>query len=230
MSGRLILVRHGQTEANVERRLDTRLPGARLTELGRTQALSLGTRLAARPPTALVSSQALRARETAGFVETESGIALQVRAGLHEAQAGELEDRSDLESHKMFAKVFHTWHTGDLSARIPGGESGHDLVERYVPVIDSLREEYLTDPGMGGDVVVVSHGAAIRLVGAYLAGVPGAFAADRHLENTSTVELVPTDEGWRCVRWGTYDPPFDATPQRPWFEPEAAGATDDPMG
>lgn len=229
MSGRLILVRHGQTEANVERRLDTRLPGARLTDLGRTQAQSLGSRLALRPPTALVSSQALRARETAGFVETESGITLQVRAGLHEAQAGELEDRSDLESHRMFAKVFHTWHTGDLSARIPGGESGYDVVERYVPVIDELRGEYL-DGGAGGDVVVVSHGAAIRLVAAYLSGVPGAFAADRHLENTSSVELVPTDIGWQCVRWGTYDPPFDATPQRPWFEPEAAAATDDPMG
>lgn len=226
MTGRLILVRHGQTEANVERRLDTRLPGARLTELGRTQARSLGDRIALRPPAALVSSQALRAQETSGFVETASGIAVQVREGLHEAQAGELEDRSDLESHKMFAKVFHTWHAGDLSARIPGGESGLDIIERYVPVVDSLRGEYLE----GGDVVVVSHGAAIRLVAAYLAGVPGAFAADRHLENTSTVELAPTDVGWRCVRWGAHEPPFDGMPQRPWFEPEAAGAVDDPMG
>jgi len=229
VSGRLILVRHGQTEANVERRLDTRLPGARLTELGRTQARTLGERLAPQPPAALVSSQALRARETAGFVETASGLTLQVREGLHEAQAGELEDRSDVESHKMFAKVFHTWHAGDLSARMPGGESGLDIIERYVPVVDSLRAEYL-DGGAGGDVVVVSHGAAIRLVGAYLAGVPGAFAADRHLENTSAVELVPTDTGWRCVRWGTFAPPFEATPQRPWFEAEATEATDDPMG
>ncbi|QBJ96670.1 histidine phosphatase family protein [Rhodococcus sp. ABRD24] len=228
MSGRLILVRHGQTEANVERRLDTRLPGARLTEIGRTQAESLGGRMAAKPPRALVSSQALRARETAGFVELASGITLQVREGLHEAQAGELEDRSDIESHKMFAKVFHTWHAGDLSARIPGGESGHDIIERYVPVVDSLRAEYLD--GGSGDVVVVSHGAAIRLVGAYLAGVPGAFAADRHLENTGAVELVPTASGWQCVRWGSYEPPFEGRPSRPWFEPSAAEATDDPMG
>ncbi|MGV0800952.1 histidine phosphatase family protein, partial [Mycolicibacterium elephantis] len=28
MSGRLVLVRHGQSHANVERRLDTRPPGA----------------------------------------------------------------------------------------------------------------------------------------------------------------------------------------------------------
>ena len=35
MSGRLVLVRNGQSHANLERRLDTRPPGAELTELGR---------------------------------------------------------------------------------------------------------------------------------------------------------------------------------------------------
>ncbi|MET0994512.1 MAG: histidine phosphatase family protein, partial [Mycobacterium sp.] len=38
MSGRLVLVRHGQSHGNVERRLDTRPPGAALTDLGRDQA------------------------------------------------------------------------------------------------------------------------------------------------------------------------------------------------
>lgn len=38
VSGRLVLVRHGQSFGNVERRLDTRPPGAALTELGHEQA------------------------------------------------------------------------------------------------------------------------------------------------------------------------------------------------
>ena len=38
MSGRLVLVRHGQSYGNVDRRLDTRPPGAALTDLGRDQA------------------------------------------------------------------------------------------------------------------------------------------------------------------------------------------------
>ena len=38
MSGRLVLVRHGQSHGNVDRRLDTRPPGAALTDLGREQA------------------------------------------------------------------------------------------------------------------------------------------------------------------------------------------------
>ena len=48
MSGRLVLVRHGQSLSNVERRLDTRPPGRELTDLGREQARTFARELAAR--------------------------------------------------------------------------------------------------------------------------------------------------------------------------------------
>lgn len=221
MTGRLILIRHGQTEANVARRLDTRLPGARLTEHGETQAHTLGTSLAAAPK-ALISSEALRARQTAGFVERASGIVLEVREGIHEAQAGDLEDRSDRVSHETYARVFHSWHAGELGARVPGGESGAEVLDRYLPVVDALRGRYLDGSDETGDVLVVSHGAAIRLVAAYLSGLSGRFTADTHLDNTQTVELAPTaGGGWECVRWGALVPPF-RTP--------AIDIVDDPTG
>lgn len=191
MTGRLILVRHGQTEANVAKRLDTALPGAKLTPEGLAQAETLGIGLASAPPLALVSSLALRARQTAGFVEQAAGVSLDVRDGLHEVQAGDLEDRTDEAAHRLFMETFHHWHTGNLGARIPGGETGYDVLERYVPVVNALREEFLEGSRDGGDIVVVSHGAAIRLVAAQLAGVPGLFAANNHLANTETVELLP---------------------------------------
>lgn len=223
MTGRLILVRHGQTEANVERRLDTRLPGTRLTPEGLTQAELLGTALAARARTvALVSSQALRARQTARFVELASGVSVQVREGLHEAQAGNLENLQDAASHGLFMKTFHEWHAGNLGSRVPGGESGHDILERYVPVVESLREQYLDGAAEEVDVVVISHGAAIRLIAAQLSGVPGLFAANNHLANTQTVELAPqAGGGWECVRWGSVPPPF---------EHRLIPGPDDPMG
>ncbi|MDI9918604.1 histidine phosphatase family protein [Rhodococcus sp. IEGM 1379] len=210
MTGRLILVRHGQTEANVAKRLDTALPGAKLTPQGLAQAEALGVGLAATPPLALVSSLALRARQTAGFVEQAAGVSLDVRDGLHEVQAGDLEDRTDEEAHRLFVETFHHWHTGNLGERIPGGETAYDVLERYVPVINSLREEFLGDPSGNGDIVVVSHGAAIRLVAAQLSGIPGLFAANNHLANTESVELIPrVDGGWDCLRWGTVNPPFE---------------------
>ena len=51
-------------------------------------------------------------------------------------------------------------------------------------MVTQLRLRYLDDHAWKGDVVVVSHGAAIRLVGAVLAGVDGGFALEHHLANT----------------------------------------------
>ena len=61
MSGRLVLVRHGQSEANVAKRLDTRPPGAELTQLGRQQARDFGIDWA-HPVGLVVHSVAARAQ------------------------------------------------------------------------------------------------------------------------------------------------------------------------
>ena len=42
----LILVRHGQTHSNAAKIIDTRPPGAELTDVGRAQATNLGAELA----------------------------------------------------------------------------------------------------------------------------------------------------------------------------------------
>ncbi|NLV79355.1 MAG: histidine phosphatase family protein [Rhodococcus sp.] len=220
MSGRLILARHGQTFANVERRLDTALPGAELTDLGVAQAKTLGTKLVERAPSLIVSSYAIRARQTAQHAEDPIGLHADAREGLHEVQVGELENRSDEESHKLFMKVYESWHAGDLRSRVPGGESAVDVLDRFVPVLDALRGDYLEQGS--GDIVVVSHGAAIRLVAARLGKVPGGFAIGNHLANTDTVELVPVaGGGWECVRWAKFEAPFHDT---------ARAGSDDPMG
>ena len=59
MSGRLVLVRHGQSHGNVGRRLDTRPPGAELTDLGREQAVVFARGLS-RPPAMIAHSIATR--------------------------------------------------------------------------------------------------------------------------------------------------------------------------
>ena len=165
-------------------------------------------------PSILVTSPALRAVQTAENIAAITGIEPQLREGIHEAQAGEWEGRSDDDAHKAFTEIYGRWHGGDLDVRVPGGDSGRSILDRYVPVLDSLRSSHLTDPD-GPDVVVVSHGAAIRLVAAVLGGVDGAFAADNHLDNTQTVALEPTaGGGWVCVRWGTYLAPFDGKGSR----------------
>ncbi len=228
MSGRLILVRHGQSQANVERRLDTRPPGAGLTDLGREQARAFA---AARPrrPRLLLHSVATRAAQTAAEIGGHWQLGPLAVEGLHEVQAGDLEDRSDDEAIAEFNIVYQRWHRGDLDAAMPGGETGRDVLDRYLPVLADLRTRYLDAPDFPHDIVVVGHGAAIRLAAAVLAGVADDFALEHHLANTEAVSLAPAADGrWSCLQWGSRTPPFHPEPD---VHPVAdAVNAADPMG
>ncbi|MEU1984634.1 histidine phosphatase family protein [Nocardia sp. NPDC019395] len=220
MTARLILVRHGETEGNVAKILDTKLPGLPLTERGAAQAKAFGAGLAT-PPRALFHSHALRARQTAGYIEAATGVRATARDGVHEVQLGDLDGLGSTEAHDRFQAVYRLWHEGRLTERVPGGESGRDVLDRFLPAIADLRTEYL-DSAADGDVLLVTHGAAMRLVGRELAGVAPPFTTNNHLDNTETIELIPLPGGgWECARWGRFTPPFGE---------QAESGADDPMG
>jgi probable phosphoglycerate mutase len=228
VSGRLLLVRHGQSHGNVERRLDTRPPGADLTDLGVAQARDFA-RSRLEPPGLLLHSVARRAAQTAAAIGGELSLTPIEVDGIHEVQAGDLEDRSDDDAIAEFNRVYQRWLDGDLAVPMPGGENGHEVLERYLPVILDLRQRYLDDRTWTGDVVVVSHGAAIRLAAATLAGVEHSFVLDHHLANTEAVALAPiTDGRWSCVQWGARTPPFYPEPDVHPVEDALRAA--DPMG
>lgn len=225
MTGRLVLVRHGQSYGNVERRLDTRPPGAALTELGHQQARTFAQDWS--HPIAMVAhSAATRARETAAGIAGHLDIGTDEFDGIHEVQVGDLENRNDEAAIDAFEAVYRGWHRGELDVPVPGGETGRQVLDRVVPVLTELRMRHLDDNRWHGDIVVVSHGAAIRLVASVLAGVDSAFALDHHLNNTESVVLSPiTDGRWSCVRWGSLAPPF-----YPDAEEKETADTAGPMG
>jgi probable phosphoglycerate mutase len=228
VSGRLVLVRHGQSQSNVERRLDTRPPGRALTDLGREQARTFARELT--HPLGLVAhSVALRASQTAGEIADELGMDTLELEGIHEVQVGDLEDRNDDAAIEEFNAIYQQWHEGEVDLPMPGGESAAQVLDRYLPVITQLRMRYLDDDAFDGDIVVVSHGAAIRLASAALAGVDGSFVLDHHLANTESVVLSPiTDGRWSCLQWGAKTPPFYPEPDVHPVDDALQSA--DPMG
>ncbi|HEY7051432.1 MAG TPA: histidine phosphatase family protein [Mycobacterium sp.] len=212
MSGRLVLLRHGQSHSNVERRLDTRPPGASLTPAGIAQARDFARGFV--HPGMLVHSIATRAAETASVIGDVWGMPPREADGIHEVQVGELEMRNDDDAVETFNTVYERWHLGDLDAALPGGETGAQVLDRFVPVLTDLRMRYLDDDQWSDDIVVVSHGAAIRLAAATLAGVDGTFVVEHHIGNAESVVLSPiTDGRWSCVQWGQHTPPFMPDPK-----------------
>ena len=197
---RLMLVRHGQTESNVRRALDSKPPGPPLNLIGQGQAAELAADLADEPIVAVYASVAVRAQQTAEPVAAKHGLAVQVVDGAQEVFVGDLECRTDETSVQEFFRVFGAWAEGELSVPMPGGETGEQARVRFERVIAGIREEHRE-----GVVVLVSHGGILRLVAPMLA---------RNLtpDNTkfalvpNTGRIVLADgPAWRCVEWTGLD-------------------------
>ncbi|MHA6791986.1 histidine phosphatase family protein [Pseudonocardia bannensis] len=196
---RLVLLRHGQTEANVRRALDTVPPGSPLNELGLTQAASIAEVLADWPVRAVYASLATRAQQTAAPVAAAHGLEVTVVEGVHEVFVGELEGRSDRAARTAFDEVYDAWWAGDLERRLPGGESAHDVRARYLPAVERIVKQH--DRPDAGAVVLVSHGAAIRLAAAALLGDT---AGTQYVPNTGRVVLgldPASPTGWALQLW-----------------------------
>ncbi|WP_257162080.1 histidine phosphatase family protein [Corynebacterium cystitidis] len=197
----LILLRHGQTTSNVGRALDTALPGAPLTELGQQQAREVGPELMdLYNPELVVTSEALRARQTGQLAFGSHFDDIPAVAGLQEITAGDHEMLSTPEAHEAYHGTVHSWFGGDSDAAIPGGEDAHQFLDRYRGgVAEALR-------GGHASAVVVSHGAAIRMFAVRAAGIDPQFAVHNPLPNCRFVVLHPTATfgQWELVRWGDH--------------------------
>ncbi|GAY09214.1 histidine phosphatase family protein [Pseudonocardia sp. N23] len=197
---RLVLVRHGQTDANAGHVLDTALPGYPLNPLGQEQALGVAGVLADWPVRAVFASKATRAQETAAPVAEAHGLPVTVLDGVHEISVGELEGAADARSRRIFEDVYDAWWGGDLGRSMPGGESAADVRDRALPVVDELARA-ADDLPPGSAIVLVSHGATIRIIAGALLGDTVETA---YVPNTGRVVLVRdpgSDTGWTLQLW-----------------------------
>lgn len=200
---RLILIRHGQTPNNVLSLLDTAVPGPGLTELGKLQAAAVPTALAEEKIDALYISNLTRTAETAAPLAAARGLEPLVREGLREISAGDMEMKGDKPSIMAYLGAVKSWLSGDLAVRMPGADTGFEVLERFDAVVAEAAQAH-----GGGTIAMVSHGAMIR----FWAGHRGINIdwTDRKyydLSNTGIVILEgsPVDGaapgGWEIVSW-----------------------------
>ncbi|QKS13617.1 histidine phosphatase family protein [Curtobacterium sp. Csp1] len=194
---RLLLIRHGQTPANVDGVLDAAVPGPGLTDLGQQQAAALPDALADRGIERLFVSTLVRTQQTAAPLAAALGTEPVVLPGLREIEAGDTQGKRDRVSVQLYISTVHGWSAGDRASRMPGGESGEEFFARYE---GAIRQVEATGVAVAA---VVSHGAAIRTWASAVAqNTPDEFGTKRNLENTGIVELEgSTADGWRLVDW-----------------------------
>ncbi len=195
----LVLIRHGETEANAARLLLGRAESP-LTELGLSQAGALGELLG--PVARLVSSPLGRARQTAGALGL--GLPVEVDERWVEVDYGAYDGQplSDVP-----AEVWRQWRA-DPTFRPPGGESLAELGARVRAACDEL----FSVDGRGAlahdDVVVVSHVSPIKAAVAWALGTDDRLAWRLQLSTGSIT----------VIGWGSDGPVlhrYNVTPRLP---------------
>ena len=156
MAAPLYLVRHGESEWNLIGLTQGQTHHPRLTPLGRRQAREAGRRmlidLGARPAAAvrIVSSDLVRAVETAEVLASELGGEPEMDVRLREQHLGRLEGLPYADA--VVAAEQHDWSDPDLP--VCGGESVRQVQARMTDFLTTSPRDRVT--------VAVSHGDAIR--------------------------------------------------------------------
>lgn len=162
---RFYAIRHGETVWNTQRRLqgDTDVP---LNENGIRQAREAKARIAQYPIDLIVSSTLQRARDTANILNEALHCEIQYTDDLVERGYGEFEGLTPEEYADDTVKSSGQLSHYESNLQYRGVEPVQTLCARIGGVIDRLRTEH-----PGKNVLLVTHGGAIRAVEYYFHGL-----------------------------------------------------------
>lgn len=196
MKRQVILWRHGLTDWNAAGLVQGQTDIA-LNDIGRAQAADSAARLASLEPTRIFSSDLSRAYETARALADLRGLSVETDARLREMNFGIREGKTQAEAMALFPEQMRAWLAGDGRA-MPGGESYAEAAERFAAGLG----EILQTVGDDCTVVVVAHGAVLRVGTCRFLGIPEAhWGSFGGFNNCSWAVLEERRRGWVMAEW-----------------------------
>ena len=161
---RVLLVRHGQSQGNAERRFGGHSPTP-LSELGHRQAEATARALSNERVTAVYSSDLLRAVQTAEPLARATGLEITRTASLRERSVGLMEGLTFEEAAAAHPEEYAALLRRDFEHVLAGGESYRQLLDRAAAQLDRAIEHH-----RGGTLALFSHTGTICILALHLMG------------------------------------------------------------
>ena len=179
----LTFIRHGETDWNRQQRFQGQID-VPLNAAGHAQAARLARRLGPHPADVLLSSDLLRARETAAPLARAWGQTAATVPGLREQSFGIWEGLDVATIKSRHGKLWQDWieHHGDFA--LPQGESLNQFHSR---VMGAVRE--IAGTHAGRSVTVVTHGGVLDMLWRTAKGLPLAGLRECAIPNTGLNRL-----------------------------------------
>lgn len=189
----IFMVRHGETQSNLDRVFQGHLDTS-LTEKGRQQADQVGRWLKAVTFDTVYASDLVRAADTARAIVQHQPVGeIVLDRDLREMNYGVLQGVPISEFARVLEPygVASEWGNGAFSARgvaPPGGESLRQLRNRVTRFVARLEAEHATDDSR--TVLVVTHGGFLRVLMTVLLDLPTRSRHAFHFDNCSVTRVV----------------------------------------
>lgn len=165
---RILLVRHGETDFNLNHRFQGRID-IPLNQEGKKQAQALALALKDDLLTAFYSSPLIRAMETARSIKKfHPSAPLFVEEGLIEMDLGELDGKEAGEWISQHQEFYRTWRTTPSRVRMPGGESLREVQMRAIDALERMTKLYPS----GSSLLFSSHNFVNRTIICQALGLP----------------------------------------------------------
>ncbi|CAE7656973.1 NEK3 [Symbiodinium microadriaticum] len=210
---RFLLVRHGQTTFNAEKRFQGSMDeGSVLTAKGISQAEELGQWLKGNPVAAVFVSPLLRARQTLEVARTVAGEVLPPTetklSELREIDLYEWQGRTQDEIRAEDPELMRLWKEETWNLQVSGRYVVRDLWRRSIEAWHRMRQ---VAPSRGETSLVVAHGAIIKALISTALGLPEQGFRHLAMSNGEVVEVAwsgseakwrklhPDKGPWRCL-------------------------------
>jgi probable phosphoglycerate mutase len=196
----IILIRHGETAWNAERRLQGHLD-IPLNAEGERQAKLLAEALAPETIDLVVASDLQRARQTAQAVATPRGMAVHSEPGLRERCYGGFEGLLYSEIEQRFPAEFAAWQARDIDGVLPSGKNcGETFRAFYTRSTDAILALAAAHPGR--TLALVAHGGVLECAYRMALGLPLETPRDFKVFNASINRFRVEDGKLILQSWG----------------------------
>lgn len=197
---RVVLIRHGETAWNAERRLQGHLD-IDLNAEGQRQARALAAALARERFDVLVSSDLARAAQTAKAVAEVLDLPLYIDGRLRERCYGGFEGLLYAEIAERFPVEFAAWQGRDIDGALPPGENcGETFRQFYDRVIPAILGWAADNPGKS--LALVAHGGVLECAYRAALALPLDTPRDFKVHNASINRFTVQDGKLQLESWG----------------------------
>jgi broad specificity phosphatase PhoE len=186
----LILIRHGETDWNRQKRFQGGRSDTPLNARGLLQAEMVANALLRENVQSVFCSPLQRAAVTAQIIAARLSVPVTVTESLRELDFGDSEGQYEADLRKRYGAAFDEWRGSHYTTAPPGGESLRDASSRAAQAAQLFRSAAVV-----GDAAVVAHQAILMALKAYLTQDYSAEAAKSFKQDNTQVEFWDASAG-----------------------------------